>query len=82
MNIIQTLQQWGNSTAVRLPKRILQEARLEPYQKVRIAVQDGSILLTPLDHPSKLEQLLENVTPERVGGELEWGPDMGAEEYA
>jgi antitoxin MazE len=38
-----TIQKWGNSQAVRLPKDILEEANLQENDKVQIKVQDGNV---------------------------------------
>ena len=83
MNIIQTLQKWGNSTGVRLPKRVVEAAHLEVNQSVAIEVKNGSIILTPIKElkTPTLAELLTGVTPEIIGGELAWGPDVGAERY-
>ena len=42
-----TIQKWGNSQAVRLPKDILEEANLQENDKVQIKVQDGNVIIIP-----------------------------------
>lgn len=81
----QHTQQWGNATGIRLPKKALQAARWQPGQTVSINVQGDSITLTPITpQPLRrklptLAELLEGVTPEKVAGQWDWGPDRGNE---
>ncbi len=81
MNITQNLQKWGNSSGVRLPKKVLDAAKLKPNQPLAISMRGGSIVLTPLqvEDDFTLEQMLSGVTPQKVGGEFNWGADIGAE---
>jgi antitoxin MazE len=83
MNITQSLQKWGNGTGVRIPKKVVQAAKLYLNQPLIITLQDDSIVLTPVkkDAGLTLESMLEGVTPDQIGGELDWGDDAGAERY-
>jgi antitoxin MazE len=83
MKVTQQTQDWGNSTGIRLPKKVLQTVRWQPSQTVTIDVRGQSLILTPV-RPEKrqrpnIEDLLEGVTPEKVRGEIEWGSDRGKE---
>lgn len=42
-----TIQKWGNSQAIRLPKAILEMAQLKENDRVEIRVQDGNLLIVP-----------------------------------
>jgi len=82
MNITLSLQKWGNGTGVRIPKKVVQAAKLHINQPLSVVLQDGSIVLTPIkDSELTLESMLRGVTPDQVGGELDWGEDIGAEQY-
>ncbi|HUC87534.1 MAG TPA: AbrB/MazE/SpoVT family DNA-binding domain-containing protein [Candidatus Binatia bacterium] len=83
MNITQSVQKWGNGTGVRIPKKVLLAAKLRINQPLIVTLQDNSILLTPIadeNYPS-LDTMLSGVTPDLVGGELNWGEDVGVEKY-
>ncbi|MDR0365613.1 MAG: AbrB/MazE/SpoVT family DNA-binding domain-containing protein [Bifidobacteriaceae bacterium] len=41
-----TIQRWGNSNAVRLPKPLLTQAALKEGDPVEMTVVDGGVLLT------------------------------------
>lgn len=82
MNITLSLQKWGNGTGVRIPKKVVQAAKLHINQPLNVLLQDDSIVLTPVkDDELTLESMLRGVTPDQVGGELGWGEDVGAERY-
>lgn len=83
MQLTRQIQHWGNSAGIRLPKKVIEQARLVPGQMVAIDLRGSSIVLTPLrdEEPvlPKLADLLKGVTPDKVGGEIDWGPDRGRE---
>jgi antitoxin MazE len=83
MNVTQSLQKWGNGTGVRIPKKVADAAHLHLRQQLVITLQNDSIVLTPIVEKKKqtLETLLKGVTPNMVGGEFDWGKDVGAEQY-
>jgi antitoxin MazE len=82
MNVTQSLQKWGNGTGVRIPKKVAQAAKIRLNQPLIVSLQDNSILLTPVeDKELTLEVMLEGVTPDQIGGEINWGEDVGAERY-
>ena len=83
INIVatQSLQKWGNSSGVRLPKRIIKAANLKDKQLLTVSLKGQSIILTPvmsLDNFT-LKTMLKGVTPKNVHSEIDWGPDVGAE---
>lgn len=43
-----TIQKWGNSRAIRLPRSILEKAGLEEKDHVELVVKDGSIVIIPI----------------------------------
>ena len=81
MNITQDLQKWGNSTGIRIPKKVIDAAHLQPNQTLSISLKGKSIVLTPVKQANDftLDKMLEGVTPENVHSELDWGVDVGAE---
>lgn len=81
MNVTTKLQKWGNSSGVRLPKKVLEAAQFEDDQSFSLSMRGASILLTPVDKdmPITLESVLRDATPESFGGEFNWGPDVGNE---
>ncbi len=78
------IAKWGNSTAVRLPKAIVEELGLAPGQEMELSIEGGEARLKPVRKRPiyKLEDLVAEM--KRLGPENEppledWGPDRGAE---
>ena len=78
-----TIARWGNSTALRLPKAVVEELRLKPGQQVEVTVDGGEARLKPVRQSLVfLEELMAEC--DRIGWEnepatIEWGPDVGSE---
>lgn len=76
------IKHWGNNLGVRLPAAVAREARLHADQRVKIVVEAGRIVITPLaDAPLTLEQRLARFDPARHGGEVMGGEAVGAERW-
>ena len=62
------IKQWGNSLGIRLPASVAREAHLRVDQRVRISVEGGQVVITPvIDPPLTLEQRLARFDPARHG---------------
>ncbi|MEO6824471.1 MAG: AbrB/MazE/SpoVT family DNA-binding domain-containing protein [Nitrosospira sp.] len=76
------IKQWGNSLGVRLPASVAREAHLHIDQRVRISVEGGQVIITPvIDAPLTLEQRLAHFDPARHGGEVMASQPIGAERW-
>ena len=77
-----TLQKWGNSTGVRIPKNILEKAKISEGDEVKFEVTaSGVIVLRAIHATPTLESLLEGATKEQFGGEIDWGKPKGKEAW-
>jgi len=75
-----TIQKWGNSLAVRIPKAFVKEARVAYGTRVDLSVDDGKIVIDPHAEPEyRLEDLLKEVTKRNVHSEVETGKAVGRE---
>ena len=76
------IKQWGNNLGVRLPAAVAREAHLRVDQRVRVTVQGGNVVITPMEQaPLALEQRLAQYDPERHGGEVMVSEPLGAEKW-
>ena len=76
------IKQWGNNLGVRLPAAVAREAQLTVNQRVRVSVEDGHVLITPVaDTPLTLEQRLALFDRAKHGGEAMAGERIGAERW-
>jgi antitoxin MazE len=76
------VQRWGNSLALRIPKAFATETDLESGSEVELTLDDGRLIVTPLAPASyDLEDLLAQVTPENLHGEVDTGSSVGDEAW-
>ena len=76
-----SVQRWGNSLGIRIPKALALEAGLRPDVAVDLTLQGGRLLISPIIEVPTLEELLAQVTPENLHGETDWGPPVGRESW-
>ncbi|MBS0640871.1 MAG: AbrB/MazE/SpoVT family DNA-binding domain-containing protein [Acetobacteraceae bacterium] len=72
-----TLQKWGNSLGVRLPRPLLEQAGLGEGAKVDILVEGDHLVIRRAR--VRLADLLAQCKPENRPDLTDWGPDVGRE---
>ena len=75
------VSKWGNSLALRLPRKLAADARLSEGTRVELRVADGALIVTPARPRYTLAELLAGMKPEHAHGEVEWGPPRGEEAW-
>ena len=71
---------WGNSLAVRIPKPIVQQAKLKEGDSLEIeAAADGHVELRRATKIPTLSQLVSRITPENRYSEISTGAEVGKE---
>ena len=74
------IKQWGNNLGVRLPVAVAREAGLYVDQRVRITVEDGTIVIRPVEEAEPtLDERLALFDPARHGSEVMRAEAVGAE---
>jgi antitoxin MazE len=77
-----TLQQWGNSLAVRIPAAVARSARLKVGQPVEVSAQDSNVLVKALGEVRlTLAQKLAAYDPDLHGKEVMVTTRVGAEVF-
>ncbi len=75
-----TAQKWGNSLAIRVPKRVAEEAGLREKDAVEIEVRKGTLVVRPhLRRVYRLEDLLKRITSRNVHEGIEVSGPVGRE---
>jgi len=75
-----TVQQWGNSLAVRIPAAVARSARFRVGQPVEVSVQDEHVLVKPIGEPKlTLAQMLAAFDPDLHAGEAMAARPVGNE---
>ena len=73
------VQKWGNSLAVRLPKPVAKDARLEEGSVIDVRVVGGKLVAVPVGPKYVLADLLRSVKNGNLHGEIETGTAVGRE---
>ena len=78
-----TIQKWGNSQGVRLPKAVLEELLLKENDRVEISTDNDSIVIKKSTRKRRskksLEKRFDNYTGDYECMEYDWGKPMGKE---
>jgi antitoxin MazE len=75
-----TIQKWGNSLALRLPKALANEAHITEGSQVELVRTDEGVLVKAGRKPRyRLSELLAGVTRKNVHSETDWGRSAGRE---
>lgn len=77
-----TIQQWGNSLAVRIPAAVARSAHFEVGLEVEVSSEDIGVTVKPVG-PRRLtlEEKLAQFDPSRHGGEAMPTARVGAEVF-
>jgi len=76
------IQVWGNSLALRIPKHLADEAGFKPGSPVEVRVEKGALIIEPVAKPVYLlDDLLAQITPDNLHGEMDTGEAVGSEAW-
>lgn len=79
MSKVQKVRKWGNSLAVRIPQALAEEAGLAEGSPVSVRIDDGKLVISRKVRKYRLDDLLDQITPENQPEVIDWGPPMGKE---
>lgn len=79
--MLTTIQRWGNSLAIRIPKPFALQTGLEEHSEVDISVEGNRIVLSPATKEWKLDDLLAGITRRNSHKENTWGDRAGTEAW-
>lgn len=74
-----TIAKWGNSSGVRLPRQLLDEAGLHEDQAVELVATEGTIIIRPCRPARTLDDLFAGYDGGYEPKEMEWGGPVGRE---
>lgn len=75
-----TIQKWGNSQGIRIPKKILDSLNLKENEVVDINEANGDIIIKrAVKQYSTLDELFEGYDGEYKCEEYDFGEDVGKE---
>lgn len=77
-----TVQKWGNSYAVRIPKSFIKEVGLEYRTDVELTLEDGKLVIQPIKEETiSLDDLLSQVTKKNLHSAEDTCTPMGNEAW-
>ena len=75
-----SVRKWGNSLALRIPKSVATETRIDQGSMVDLRLVKGKLVVTAVRGPEyTLDQLLSEVTDDNLHGEVGSGLPVGGE---
>jgi antitoxin MazE len=74
-----TIQKWGNSLAIRIPKNITKDTRVSEGSNIDIMIENGKIILSPRKKEYSLKELIKKITIENIHSEISTGDQTGGE---
>ena len=76
-----TIQKWGNSQGIRLPKYILEAINWNEDEKLDIKTENGKIVIekTAQRERKNIKELFANFDGEYKPTDIDWGEPVGKE---
>lgn len=75
-----SIQKWGNSQGVRIPKMLLDAVKWSENEEVTITVYDGKLIIEKAKKEKEsIMKLFENYEEEYTPEEVDWGKPEGKE---
>lgn len=75
-----SIQKWGNSQGVRIPKMLLDAVKWSENEEVTITVYDGKLIIEKAKKEKEsIMELFENYEEEYTPEEVDWGKLEGKE---
>jgi len=64
-----TIKKWGNSSAIRIPRFILEQANLKEESDVEIMVKDGGIAIRAIRKREDIRELFDDRLQKKPNGQ-------------
>lgn len=76
-----TIQKWGNSQGIRLPKFILDAVHWNGNEEVEVLVENGELVIKKAENHKRknIRELFENFDGEYQPVDMDWGTPTGEE---
>jgi len=73
------IRKWGNSLALRIPQALAEQAGFAEGSSVVARVDEGKLVISRKRRRYRIEDLLDQITPENQPELIDWGPPVGKE---
>ena len=80
--MIASIQKWGNSLALRIPKAYALGAHIESGSEVDVALEGGKIVISPVKRKRyRIDDLVSGITPDTLHKSVDTGAAVGKEAW-
>jgi antitoxin MazE len=74
-----SIAKWGNSLAIRLPKHLADDLKIQDGTTVDLDVKKGLLVARPVRKRPRLADLVKKITPKNRHAATDWGDPVGNE---
>ncbi len=75
-----TIQKWGNSLAIRIPKSFASETKINNGTEVNLIIKNNQLVISPIvKNQYSLDAFLSEITELNIHNELDFGEPIGEE---
>ena len=77
--MLSTIQKWGNSQGIRIPKVILDSVQWKENEEVALTAENGKIIIEKAKKRKTIVELFEGYKGDYQPEEIDWGSPRGDE---
>lgn len=77
--MLSTIQKWGNSQGIRIPKVILDSVQWKENEEVAMTAENGKIIIEKAKKRKTIVELFEGYKGDYQPEEIDWGSPRGDE---
>ncbi len=77
--MLATLQKWGNSQGVRIPKTLIDSLHWNNDEKLSIVADNNKIIIEPVHKRKNIMELFADYNEDYTPEEIDWGEPVGKE---
>ncbi|MGN0638978.1 MAG: AbrB/MazE/SpoVT family DNA-binding domain-containing protein [Huintestinicola sp.] len=74
-----TIQKWGNSQGIRIPKIILDTVHWNDNEELTLIVKGNEVVIKKANERKGIKELFEGFDGEYIPEEIDWGEPVGKE---
>ena len=79
---VATIQKWGNSQGIRIPKRLLDSLQWQQGERIILSAKNKKLLIekAPTNQHKNIKELFKGFNPDNyTPSEVDWGKPVGDE---
>jgi len=75
-----TVQKWGNSLAIRIPKSFASETKINNGTEVDLLIKNNQLIISPIEKGQyTLDAFLSEITDSNIHNDVDFGEPIGEE---